>query len=124
MLGKLINTCHVYTARMNPALNGSSAQQHFERSNAIEIRNGIMFDFYPGLPHILALMNTLYSSLHTDNLDSFLDPNLAFHCDKKLGKGLGTITATVRRWLPQWSLLTDFTVAKKINSHLVVAADS
>ena len=28
-----------------------SALQHFERSNAIEIRNGIMLDFYPGLPH-------------------------------------------------------------------------
>ena len=38
---------------MNPALNGSSTQQRFERSNAIEIRNGIMFDFYPGLPHML-----------------------------------------------------------------------
>ena len=50
--GKLINTGYVYTAHMSPALNGSSALQHFERSNAIEIRNGIMFDFYPGLPHI------------------------------------------------------------------------
>ena len=30
---------------MSPALNGSSALQRFERSNAIEIRNGIMFDF-------------------------------------------------------------------------------
>ena len=52
MLGKLINTYHVYTARLNPALNGSSTQERFERSNAIEIHNGIMFDFYPGLPHI------------------------------------------------------------------------
>ena len=26
--------------------------QRFERSNASEIRNGIMFDFYPGLPHV------------------------------------------------------------------------
>ena len=26
--------------------------ERFERSNAIEIRNGIMFDFYPGLPHM------------------------------------------------------------------------
>ena len=43
--GKLINTCQVYTARMSTALNGSSALQRFERSNAIEIRNGIMFDF-------------------------------------------------------------------------------
>ena len=50
--GKLINTGHVYTAHMSPALNGSSVLQHFERSNAIEIRNGIMFDFYPGLPNI------------------------------------------------------------------------
>ena len=37
---------------MRPALNGSSALQRFERSNASEIRNGIMFDFYPGLPQI------------------------------------------------------------------------
>ena len=37
---------------MSPALNGSSALQRFERSNAIEIRNGIMFDFYPGLPQM------------------------------------------------------------------------
>ena len=37
---------------MSPALNGSSAIQRFERSNAIEIRDGITFDFYTGLPHI------------------------------------------------------------------------
>jgi len=37
---------------MSPALNGSSMLEHFERSNASEIRNGIMFDFYPGLPHM------------------------------------------------------------------------
>ena len=37
---------------MSPACNGSTALQRFECSNAIEIRNGIMFDFYPGLPHI------------------------------------------------------------------------
>ena len=36
---------------MNPSLNGSSALQHFECGNAFEIHNGIMFDFYPGLPH-------------------------------------------------------------------------
>ena len=37
---------------MSPALNGSTALQRFEHSNAVEIRNGIMFDFYPGLPHM------------------------------------------------------------------------
>ena len=25
----------------------------FERGNALEIHNGTMFDFYPGLPHVL-----------------------------------------------------------------------
>ena len=52
MLGKLMNTYHINTARMSLALNRSSAPERFERGNAIEIRNGIMFDFYPGLPHI------------------------------------------------------------------------
>ena len=36
---------------MSPVLNGSSAIRHFEGSDAIEIRNGITFDFYTGLPH-------------------------------------------------------------------------
>ena len=49
MLGKLMNTFHIYTAHMRPALSGSSALERFERSNVIEIRNGIMIDFYPGL---------------------------------------------------------------------------
>ena len=37
---------------MGPTLNGSTALQRFKRSNAVEICNGIMFNFYPGLPHI------------------------------------------------------------------------
>ena len=36
---------------MSPALNGSSVLQCFEHSNATEIHNIIMFDFYPELPH-------------------------------------------------------------------------
>ena len=46
-LGKLMNTYHVYTVRMNSALNESSALEHFECGNTIEIRNGIMFRFLP-----------------------------------------------------------------------------
>ena len=47
---------------MSPALNGISAIRHFECSNAIEIRDGITFDFYTGLP----LMTLFYvqSSLY------------------------------------------------------------
>ena len=37
---------------MSPALNGSSEIWRFEPAYAIEIRDGIMFVFYPGLPHI------------------------------------------------------------------------
>ena len=38
---------------MSPALNQSSALERFECGNAIKICNGIMFDFYPGLPHMV-----------------------------------------------------------------------
>ena len=37
---------------MSPALNGSSAIRLFEHSDAIEIRDGITFDFYTGLPQL------------------------------------------------------------------------
>ena len=36
-----------------PCPYGSSTLQHFERSKAVEIHNAIMFNFYPGLPHIV-----------------------------------------------------------------------
>ena len=41
-----MTTYHIYTAHMSPTLE-SFALEHFERSNAIKIHNGIMFDFYP-----------------------------------------------------------------------------
>ena len=36
---------------MSPALNESTALQRFKHGNAVKIRNGIMFNFYPGLTH-------------------------------------------------------------------------
>ena len=60
MLGKLMNTYHVYTACMSPTLNGSST---LERFYARKIRNGIMFDFYQGLPHIIIYIYVYSSSL-------------------------------------------------------------
>ena len=44
---------------MSPALNGSAALQRFKCGNAVEIHNGIMFDFYPGLPH-MELRNSIF----------------------------------------------------------------
>ena len=53
VMGKHLHTWHEYLTRLHrrisPALNQSSVLQRFERSNAIEIRNRIIFDFYSGL---------------------------------------------------------------------------
>ena len=54
MIHRLIRYLCIYSARMSPALNGNSALQHFKRGNAVEIHNGIMFDFYLGLSHLQA----------------------------------------------------------------------
>ena len=49
---KYMNTGHVYSARMSPALNRSSALQCFKCGNTIKICNRVRFDFYPGLPRV------------------------------------------------------------------------
>ena len=51
-LCKFMNTWRVYTTRMSPTPNRSSALQCFQRGYALEILNRIMFDSYPGLTHI------------------------------------------------------------------------
>ena len=52
IFGKL-HRCQIsYIACMSPVLNGSTAVQRFECGNTVEIRNGIMFDSYPGLPQM------------------------------------------------------------------------
>ena len=38
--------------RMSPALNVSSEMRHFECVDVIEICDGIMLVFYPGLPQV------------------------------------------------------------------------
>ena len=40
---------------LSPTLNVSSVIWHFKINNVIEIRDGITFDFYTGLPHMLHL---------------------------------------------------------------------
>ena len=47
---------------MSTALNENTVLQLFKSGNAVEIRNGKMFDFYPGLPHMYthALVKTVY----------------------------------------------------------------
>ena len=68
MLGKFRNTYHVNTARMSFALNRSSALERFERSNAIEICNRIMFDFYLGLSQVYTWERTILGSMCSTRL--------------------------------------------------------
>ena len=53
MLRRLNRYSCIFAAHMSPTLiNGSFVLQRFERGNAVKLRNGIMSDFYPGLPNI------------------------------------------------------------------------
>ena len=36
-----------------PTLNENTELQHYKCGNTVDIRNRIMFDFYPGLPQLL-----------------------------------------------------------------------
>ena len=47
-----MNTYHVNTAHMSLAVDGSFVLERFKSYNAIEICNGIMFDFYMGQLHM------------------------------------------------------------------------
>ena len=47
---------------LSPALNRSSVIRRFEVSDAIEIRDGIAFDFYMGLPHMVTMAVTLLTA--------------------------------------------------------------
>ena len=58
-LRRLIRYSYIYEARMSPALNGNSAIRHFKHSDAIEIRDGIIFDFYMGLSHMYVYIISL-----------------------------------------------------------------
>ena len=49
---------------MSPALNGSSAIQRFEGSEAIETRDEITFDFYTGLPHMFMVQVIICTGLY------------------------------------------------------------
>jgi len=44
---------------MSPTLNGNLALQCFKHSNAVEMYNGIMFNFYRGLPHLSCLKSSI-----------------------------------------------------------------
>ena len=56
-LHRFIRYSYIYEARMSPTLNGSSAIRCFKHSDAIKIRDGITFDFYTGLPHVLLYLS-------------------------------------------------------------------
>ena len=54
---RLIRYSSIFAAIMSPALSECFALQRFERGNVVELCNGILFDFYMGLPHIECLVS-------------------------------------------------------------------
>ena len=52
LLHECMNIWYIYKVCMSPAPSGNLVKQHFKLSDALEIRDGIIFDFYPGLPHM------------------------------------------------------------------------
>ena len=67
---------------MSPALNGSSAIWHFQRSNVIEIRDGIPLQFLHGTATYICTMTTgelrmghaLDTRIHTKNKVVLIGP--------------------------------------------------
>ena len=55
---------NIYEVHINPALKGSLAIWRFEGSDAIEICDGITFDFYTGLPEMYFLLDTCNVHVH------------------------------------------------------------
>ena len=51
-LCRRIRYSYVYIAHMSPTLSGSLALYHIKLGDALELCNGIIFDFYSGLPHL------------------------------------------------------------------------
>ena len=58
---KCVDSCCIYIAHLTFTLSRSSEIPHFKHRDVIEIRKGIIFVFYPELPHIPALIATLHS---------------------------------------------------------------
>ena len=56
-LCRLIRYSYIFTAHMSPTINESFVLQRFERGNAVKLHNGIMFHFYPELPHMVSFMH-------------------------------------------------------------------
>ena len=58
---------------MRPTLSGSSVIQRFEGNDGIEIRDGITFEFYTGLPHVLTenVCSSPYSIAYYKHITEF-----------------------------------------------------
>ena len=101
MLRRFISYSCIYKARMSSAFNECSAIRRFEGSDAIEIRDGITFDFYMGLPHIY--QTSKQRGLHQNGFLSDLSlhkfPNFClaryYECASVIWQRLGTNSVIV-----------------------------
>ena len=87
-LRRCIRYSCVYTARMSPTLSGSSALQRIKLSDALEIRNGIISDFYSRLPHMNPIIFQPQCALLVQNT---VNQPRVFHCPACLLQDLQSV---------------------------------
>ena len=90
---------------MSPALNGSTALQRFERSNAVEICNG-MFDFYSGPPHINCIQDGVtYHVMLQSNHYEVHKCEFKSYCSSKVAMYVtATKEATMVKLVLEWTV--------------------
>ena len=69
-----MNTYHVYTAHITPALNRSSTLEHFEHSNVCEMHIKIVSTWECHMRHV-TLCHTNIENNKEENKDSPVDQN-------------------------------------------------
>ena len=79
MLCELMNTYSAHLHSVLSVLNGSAVLERYEYGNAIKIQNEIMFNFYPGLPHICNHCVTFHITTQEDSHYIYMYI-VAIHC--------------------------------------------
>ena len=104
-LCKLMNTWCICTTRMSPNLNGSFVLQCSEHGNAIKIRNGTMFDFYPGLPHMADLQCAQVVSYRCSMINPNKNRKILLLVDSMPYGRYVDYVYCILKWYRQWYLL-------------------
>ena len=63
-----VDSLDIHASTKSMSLSGSSPIRRFEGNDAIKIRDGITFEFYTGLPHILEAITYMHITMEAQML--------------------------------------------------------